>query len=83
MYFGFQNISISYGKKEVLRNVTLSIPQGAVVTIIGQNGCGKSSLLKTVPRAVSPKGGQVIYRDAPFFRLPPRERARKIEMKKP
>ena len=78
MYFGFQNISIRYGKKDVLRDVTLDIPQGSIVTIIGQNGCGKSSLLKTVPRAVSPRGGSVIYRDAPVFRLPPKERAQKI-----
>lgn len=38
MYFGFRNISIRYGKKSVVDNVSLEFPQGKIVTIIGQNG---------------------------------------------
>ena len=47
MYFGFRNLSVNYGKKEVLRALNVDIPRGKVVTVIGQNGCGKSTLLKT------------------------------------
>ena len=63
MYFGFKNISVGYGKKMVIQNLNLEFPKGKVVTIIGQNGCGKSSLLKTISKAVTPRSGQIIYQD--------------------
>lgn len=78
MYFGFQNITIAFRSQLVLDRVTLEIPQGKIVTIIGQNGCGKSSLLKTVSRAVTPRTGQVIYQDRPLWSYPPRQRAQHI-----
>ena len=48
MYFGFENVSVAYGRKQILNNVTLSVEKGEILTLIGKNGCGKSSLLKTV-----------------------------------
>lgn len=55
MYFGFQNVSVDYGKKKVLSDLTLEVPKGKIMTLIGQNGCGKSTLLKVIPRAVTPE----------------------------
>ena len=78
MYFGFENITIEYGKKQILHDLTLEVPEGKVVTLIGQNGCGKSSLLKTVSRAVAPKSGRVIYRDRPVKEYAPKKLAQKI-----
>ena len=52
----FQHFNV-FPNMTVLDNVTLEIPRGKVVTIIGQNGCGKSSLLKTVSKAVTPSSG--------------------------
>ncbi|MDR3318748.1 MAG: ABC transporter ATP-binding protein [Clostridiales bacterium] len=63
MYFGFDNISVQYGKKRVLSDINAEFPRGEIITIIGQNGCGKSSLLKTVPRAVKPSKGRVVFED--------------------
>lgn len=57
MYFGFEDITIAFRSKTVLQHVTLDIPRGKIVTIIGQNGCGKSSLLKTVSKTVTPRAG--------------------------
>ena len=45
MYFGFEHITVSYGKHTVLRDVTMDVPQGKITVLIGRNGCGKSSLL--------------------------------------
>ena len=59
MYFGFDSITVDYGRKRILDQLTLEIPRGKIVTLIGQNGCGKTTLLKTVSRAVTPKTGQV------------------------
>ena len=78
MYFGFDNISIQYGKMPVVRGFTAEIPKGQVVTLIGQNGCGKSSLLKTISRAVSPVSGRILYEDRDLRDWPSRTVAQKI-----
>ena len=78
MYFGFKDISVSYGKKPVLTGLTLEVPKGKIVTLIGKNGCGKSTLLKVVPRAVTPKGGAAFYMDKALGAYPPKQTARKI-----
>lgn len=57
MYFGFQNITVDYGKKNILSGLSLDVPKGKIMTLIGQNGCGKSTLLKIIPRAVTPRSG--------------------------
>ena len=54
MYFGFEDITIAFRSKTVLQHVTLDIPRGKIVTIIGQNGCGKSSTLPRCWRGTLP-----------------------------
>ena len=49
-----QNISVMRGSKVVLRNVTLRIGAGEHVAILGPNGCGKSTLIKTITRECYP-----------------------------
>lgn len=78
MYFGFKDISVSYGKKPVLTGLTLEVPKGKIVTLIGKNGCGKSTLLKVVPRAVTPKSGAAFYMDKALGAYPPKQTAQKI-----
>jgi branched-chain amino acid transport system ATP-binding protein len=43
-----ENVSISYGKTEVVHNVSLEVKQGGIVTILGANGAGKSTILNTI-----------------------------------
>lgn len=45
-----QNLSVSYGRLEVLKSVTLDIPDRQIVAIIGPSGCGKTTLLKSMNR---------------------------------
>lgn len=78
MYFGFRGMTISFKSRVVVENVTIDIPKGKIVTIIGQNGCGKSSMLKTVSRAVTPKDGCVVYNDRPLCSYNPGKLARHI-----
>lgn len=78
MYFGFQNISVDYGKKKVLSDLTLEVPKGKIMTLIGQNGCGKSTLLKVIPRAVTPKTGVCVLDSKPLRRYRPKVIARRI-----
>ncbi len=55
-----ENIGISYGAKTVLSNVSLSIETGEIVTIVGPNGSGKTSLLRAIIGAVKPSRGRVV-----------------------
>jgi phospholipid/cholesterol/gamma-HCH transport system ATP-binding protein len=52
-------LRFSYGDLEVLRNLTLSIPRGKVVAILGSSGSGKSTLLKLIGGQLQPSGGTV------------------------
>lgn len=53
------NLSVSYGANTVLRNVDLSVAAGEIVTIVGPNGSGKTSLLRAIIGATKPARGQV------------------------
>lgn len=50
----FQNVSVMLGQKRVLHEITLSIGAGEHVAIVGPNGCGKSTLIKTITRECYP-----------------------------
>jgi len=50
-----------YGKSHILQGVSLQLPQGQVVTLLGRNGAGKSTTLKTIAGVIAPKGGAVRY----------------------
>lgn len=78
MYFGFDHVSISYGKKQILEDVSMEFEKGKITTIIGPNGCGKSSLLKTIPRTVTPVSGNAIFQGRPVNSYSPKELAKKI-----
>jgi len=54
-----KNINISYGNVDIVENLNLEIPKGKITTIIGANGCGKSTILKTIARILTAKSGEI------------------------
>lgn len=54
------NLSISYGDADIVRDLNVSIPKGKITAIIGPNGCGKSTILKTMARIMKAKQGAVL-----------------------
>lgn len=54
-----QNISVSFGRKPVLKEVNLTVNRGEIVTLIGPNGAGKSTLVRVVLDLIKPNRGTV------------------------
>lgn len=53
------DVSLAYGKRQVLENISFEVRAGEIVTLIGPNGTGKTSLAKIVLDLIKPDGGQV------------------------
>lgn len=60
-----KNVQHHYGTVEVLRNITLRVPEGEIVCIIGPSGCGKSTLLRFLGGLEKPSGGSVLQVGTP------------------
>jgi branched-chain amino acid transport system ATP-binding protein len=55
------NVSVSYGRTPVLRDTTLAVSQNEIVSLIGRNGVGKTTLMKTIIGLLMPSEGAVMY----------------------
>ncbi|NEI73671.1 ATP-binding cassette domain-containing protein [Rhizobium lusitanum] len=64
-----QNLSAGYGKRQVLRNVSLNVHPGEVVAVLGHNGAGKSTLLRSILGTI-PKSGNVTFQGRDISRVP-------------
>jgi branched-chain amino acid transport system ATP-binding protein len=62
------NVSVCYGKAEAVRNVSLEVDKGHIVTVIGPNGAGKTSLLTTAIGLI-PSTGRILYDGEDITRL--------------
>ncbi|MBT9830670.1 ABC transporter ATP-binding protein [Clostridium baratii] len=58
-----KDLNISYGNLDIVKDLNLEIPKGKITTIIGANGCGKSTILKTLARIIKPKSGSIYIND--------------------
>jgi len=66
----FKDISASYGKTRVLWDVSLNIDKGEIVALVGSNGVGKSTLLKTMSGILRPSSGTVTFNGRRIDNLP-------------
>ena len=71
------DLTVGYGGKSVLRDVSLAFPPGQVTVLLGPNGCGKSTLMKTALGLLPRQGGEVLYDGVDMERLTTRQVARK------
>lgn len=56
-----KNLKKSYGKNEVLKDISLSVKEGEVISIIGSSGSGKSTFLRSINLLESPSGGEILF----------------------
>ena len=58
-----ENLVVSYGGIEALKGISLDVPEGKIVTLIGANGAGKSTLLRSIIGLVKPVEGKITYEE--------------------
>ena len=68
-----KDIEVSYGDVQVIFGVSLEIQQGEIVSIIGANGAGKSTILRTISGLMNPHGGAIYLNNQPIHKAPPEE----------
>jgi branched-chain amino acid transport system ATP-binding protein len=66
-----KNLESGYGRLKVLKKVTMHIGAGEIVTIIGANGAGKTSLLRTVSGLIPARSGEILFDMKEIGKLPP------------
>lgn len=70
-------LNFSYGGVHALSDVTMQVPQGKIVSIMGRNGVGKTTLVRNIMGLLSLSSGTVVLKDEDISTLPPHRRVRK------
>ena len=63
----FENVSISYGSKQVVKDFSLSVNDGEIMGIIGPSGCGKTTLIRALCGLIKPEKGNIYINDQLVF----------------
>jgi branched-chain amino acid transport system ATP-binding protein len=63
MLLSVQDLRVSYGKIEAVHGISFDVEEGEIVTLIGANGAGKSTILNTIAGLQRPDSGSILYRD--------------------
>jgi branched-chain amino acid transport system ATP-binding protein len=77
MLLEVRHLSVSYGGVRAVSDVSFSVGDGQVVTIIGANGAGKSTIMNTISGLVRPSQGEILFRGEEIHALAPHEIVRK------
>lgn len=72
-----RDVVAGYGETEILHGVSISVNAGEIVTIIGPNGCGKSTAMKSIVGLVNVGSGSITFRGEEIANLPPERIVRK------
>jgi branched-chain amino acid transport system ATP-binding protein len=65
------SIETFYGPIQAIRGISLDVDQGQIVTVLGANGAGKTSVLRTISGVLDPERGQVLFEGRDIARMPP------------
>lgn len=72
-----RGLASGYGSIGILRDVRFAIEDGEILGVLGHNGMGKSTLLKTLSGAIRPTSGEIVFRETDVTAEPPHRRARR------
>jgi len=68
-----KNIEVSYGPVNVVKGISFEIEAGSIVTILGANGAGKTTILRTISGLIEPEKGTVAFEGKSIHGLEPEE----------
>jgi iron complex transport system ATP-binding protein len=71
-----QNLTVSYGERTVLENISMEIFPGEILALIGPNGAGKSTLVKSLSGVLRPRSGSARFKGQDVYRLSSEQRAK-------
>ncbi|MBW1845102.1 MAG: ABC transporter ATP-binding protein [Deltaproteobacteria bacterium] len=74
----FEDVALKFGEHEILKGVSLEVPEGAVVALAGRNGAGKTTLLRVASRVLRPSAGRVSIRGTPIDEFSRRDLAKEL-----
>jgi branched-chain amino acid transport system ATP-binding protein len=60
-----------YGRIQALKGISLEVPEGGIVALLGANGAGKSTTLKTISGLIHTAGGEILYQGQPIHHISP------------
>jgi branched-chain amino acid transport system ATP-binding protein len=66
-----KNIDVFYGDVQVIWDISFNVKQGEIVALIGANGAGKSTTLKTISGILRPRKGEILFNDVPINKVEP------------
>jgi branched-chain amino acid transport system ATP-binding protein len=66
-----KNIDVFYGDVQVIWNVSFNVNKGEIVALIGANGAGKSTILRTISGILRPKKGEILFENKPIYKVDP------------
>jgi branched-chain amino acid transport system ATP-binding protein len=73
MLLEIKDLWVHYGRAEALRGITMEIPEGSIVALIGANGAGKSTTLRTISGLERPSSGEILFAGKRITGLSPHE----------
>ncbi len=73
MLLELKNTAVHFGKVEATRDISIKVPEGDVITLIGSNGAGKSTTLRMISGLVRPSTGDVLFEGESITKIPPEE----------
>ena len=76
----FRNVSVSCQHMPILNDISLTFRDGEITTILGPNGCGKTTLVQCLNGASTVTAGQIFLNGQDFLKISPKERAREISL---
>ncbi|WP_442909782.1 ABC transporter ATP-binding protein [Hyphomicrobium sp.] len=71
MLLDVRDVHVHYQKVAALKGVSLQVPEGGIVTIVGANGAGKSTTLRSISGLVKPSKGEILFKGERIDNLPP------------
>lgn len=66
-----ENLIVNYGAIKAVKNITIEVKKGEIVTLIGANGAGKSTILRTISSIIKPASGSILLEGKDISNLPP------------